>query len=62
MELPQAGGVRLLGDPMQSVRIGAEVRGAFQVQARWSRRRTRCCSGVCDVFAFARSDRSAASD
>lgn len=31
MELPQAGGVRRLGDPMQSVRIGAEVRGAFQV-------------------------------
>ena len=34
VELPQAGGVRmlgnLLGDPMQEVTIGAEVRGVFE--------------------------------
>ncbi len=60
MELPQAGGVRLPGDPMQSVRIGAEVRGAFEVHDEVERPPYTLLKYVCDVFAFARSDRSAA--
>ena len=60
MELPQAGGVRPLGDPIQAVRIGAEARGAYKVHDEVEPPPYTLLKYVCDVFAFARSDRSAA--